>query len=77
MNVIDEVVKTLTGHLAVLEAGGTPAMPLSLFLREVSTVRQASDASGTYNDSSSNMEVWMCSASMGMDFADRFCRIRP
>jgi hypothetical protein len=62
-NTIDEVVNTLTGRLAVLEAGGTPARPLSSFLREVNAVRQASV---TLGDSPSNPEVWRLSVTIGM-----------
>jgi hypothetical protein len=57
MNVIDELVNTLTGRLAILEADGTRVTPLSVVLREVSAVRQTSNASGIHSDSSGNSEV--------------------
>ena len=65
MNVVDELLSTLTGRLAVLEADGTPATYLSSFLREVSAVRQTSDTSGIHGDSSSDSEVRALLAAIG------------
>lgn len=43
MDIIDELVSTLTAHMMALEARGAPTRQISVFLREVGAIRQASE----------------------------------
>lgn len=44
MNVIDGMLDILRGYMMVLEGNGILTQPLAVFLREVGTMRQTSDA---------------------------------
>lgn len=46
MDIIDDLVSTLTAHMMALEARGAPTRQISVFLREVGAMRQASEGTG-------------------------------
>lgn len=48
MDIIDELVSTLTAHMMALDARGAPTRQISVFLKEVGAIRQASE--GTAGD---------------------------
>lgn len=46
MDIIDDLVSTLTAHMMALEARGAPTRQISVFLREVGAMRQVSEGTG-------------------------------